>query len=80
MCWQLDPTEGPGRVRRRMMRAPLTISRKHILLDARTNDKEPPKKKEAEEGEEERKEGEEGEDNGEEEEQCMRGREEGKER
>ena len=31
MCWQLDPTEGPGRVRRRMMRAPLTIPNKHIL-------------------------------------------------
>lgn len=34
MCWQLDPTEGPGRVRRRMMRAPLTIPSKHILSDA----------------------------------------------
>ena len=33
MCWQLDPTEGPGRVRRRMMRAPLTIPFKHILSD-----------------------------------------------
>ncbi|CAI8030834.1 Lysosomal-trafficking regulator [Geodia barretti] len=31
MCWQLDPTEGPGRVRRRMMRAPLTIHSRHIL-------------------------------------------------
>ena len=33
MCWQLDPTEGPGRVRRRMMRAPLTIHNRHIMSD-----------------------------------------------
>ena len=33
MCWQLDPTEGPGRVRRRMMRAPLTIPPRLILSD-----------------------------------------------
>ncbi len=31
MCWQLDPTEGPGRVRRRMMRAPRAVSNKHFL-------------------------------------------------
>ena len=31
MCWQLDPTEGPGRVRRRMIRVPRTVSDKHIL-------------------------------------------------
>ena len=36
MCWQLDPTEGPGRVRRRMMRAPLTIPSRHILPDAQS--------------------------------------------
>ena len=60
MCWQLDPTEGPGRVRRRMMRAPLTINRKHILLEAGKNDENPPEEKEEKE--------EEGEDNGEEEE------------
>lgn len=34
MCWQLDPTEGPGRVRQRMMRAPLTIHRRHILSNS----------------------------------------------
>ena len=36
MCWQLDPTEGPGRVRRRMMRAPLTIHSRHILTNSAT--------------------------------------------
>ena len=34
MCWQLDPTEGPGRVRRRMMRAPRTINERHLLPEA----------------------------------------------
>ena len=33
MCWQLDPTEGPQRVRRRMMRAPTTVHEKHLLSD-----------------------------------------------
>ena len=33
MCWQLDPTEGPGRVRRRMMRAPLSIHSRHIMSE-----------------------------------------------
>lgn len=35
MWWQLDPTEGPGRVRRRLMRAPRTINDKHLLPEAR---------------------------------------------
>ena len=33
MCWQLDPTEGPGRVRRRMMRAPRTVNDRHFLQE-----------------------------------------------
>ena len=36
MMWQLDPTEGPGRVRRRMMRAPHTVNERHLLPNART--------------------------------------------
>ena len=36
MCWQLDPTEGPGRVRRRMMRAPLTVARRYIISETRS--------------------------------------------
>ena len=31
MCLQLDPTEGPQRVRRRMMRAPTSVHEKHLL-------------------------------------------------
>ena len=34
MCWQLDPTEGPGRVRRRMIRVPRTVDDKHFLPEA----------------------------------------------
>ena len=34
MCLQLDPTEGPQRVRRRMMRAPTTVHEKHLLPKA----------------------------------------------
>ena len=37
MVWQLDPTEGPGRVRRRMMRAPRNVDERHLLPDARTS-------------------------------------------
>lgn len=33
MCLQLDPTEGPQRVRRRMMRAPTSVHEKHLLPD-----------------------------------------------
>ena len=33
MCWQLDPTEGPGRVRRRMIRVPQTIQDRHFLSE-----------------------------------------------
>jgi len=56
MCWQLDPTKGPGRVRRRMMRAPLTIPRKHILPEGwrggREGGEEKKEGKEKKEGEE----------------------------
>ena len=31
MCWQLDPTEGPCRERRRLMRVPRNIDDKYIL-------------------------------------------------
>jgi len=34
MCWQLDPTEGPGRVRRRLIRAPRTVSSRHFLEES----------------------------------------------
>lgn len=34
MCWQLDPTEGPSRVRRRLIRVPRTTEEKHILPEA----------------------------------------------
>ena len=34
MGLQLDPTEGPQRVRRRMMRAPTTVHEKHLLPKA----------------------------------------------
>lgn len=34
MCLQLDPTEGPQRVRRRMMRAPTSVHEKHLLPEA----------------------------------------------
>ena len=37
MCWQLDPTEGPGRVRRRMMRAPRTCDDRFLLEEAQAN-------------------------------------------
>ena len=53
MCWQLDPTEGPGRVRRRMMRAPLTIPRKHILPEGWGGGREEGKEEEEDEGERE---------------------------
>ena len=33
MCWQLDPTEGPCRERRRLMRVPRNIDSKYILND-----------------------------------------------
>ena len=35
MWWQLDPTEGPGRMRKRMMRTPRYINDKHLLPEAR---------------------------------------------
>ena len=35
MCWQLDPTEGPSRVRRRLVRAPRTTDEKFLLPEAR---------------------------------------------
>lgn len=31
MCWQLDPTEGPCRERRRLMLVPRNIDSKYIL-------------------------------------------------
>ena len=31
MCWQLDPTEGPCRERRRLMQVPRNIDDKYIL-------------------------------------------------
>lgn len=31
MCWQLDPTEGPARVRRRLISVPRTISEKFLM-------------------------------------------------
>ncbi len=34
MCWQLDPTEGPGRVRRRLMRVPRVTNERHLLPEA----------------------------------------------
>lgn len=36
MCWQLDPTEGPSRVRRRLMRGPHTTDEKFLLHEAQT--------------------------------------------
>ena len=35
LWWQLDPTEGPGRMRKRMMRVPRFINAKHLLPEAR---------------------------------------------
>lgn len=35
MWWQLDPTEGPGRMRKRLMRTPRYINDKYILPEAR---------------------------------------------
>ncbi|XP_042189049.1 lysosomal-trafficking regulator [Callorhinchus milii] len=40
--WQLDPTEGPNRERRRLQRCYLTIPNKYLLKDRRKPD-EPPK-------------------------------------
>ena len=31
MCWQLDPTEGPCRERRRLMQVPRSIDDKYVL-------------------------------------------------
>ena len=31
MCWQLDPTEGPCRERRRLMQVPRNIEDKYVL-------------------------------------------------
>ena len=31
MCWQLDPTEGPSRVRRRLLSVPRTISERFLI-------------------------------------------------
>jgi hypothetical protein len=36
MCWQLDPTEGPSRVRRRLIRAPRVTDKKFLLPEAWT--------------------------------------------
>ena len=38
MSWQLDPTEGPSRVRRRMMRAPRTIDEKFLMPEVKNDD------------------------------------------
>ncbi|KAJ8248339.1 hypothetical protein GJAV_G00240950 [Gymnothorax javanicus] len=35
MSWQLDPTEGPNRERRRLQRCHLTVPNKHLLQDRR---------------------------------------------
>ena len=40
MCWQLDPTEGPCRERRRLMRVPRNIDDKYILNEGVKNSKE----------------------------------------
>ena len=37
MCWQLDPTEGPSRVRRRMISVPRTISQQFFMSDSQTD-------------------------------------------
>lgn len=34
MCWQLDPTEGPSRVRRRLIRSPRNTDEKFLLPEA----------------------------------------------
>eukprot|EP00057_Strongylocentrotus_purpuratus_P021656 XP_011676130.1 PREDICTED: lysosomal-trafficking regulator-like [Strongylocentrotus purpuratus] len=38
--WQLDPTEGPGRVRRRLQRCHLLIPKKFFLPDEQTKHRE----------------------------------------
>lgn len=40
MCWQLDPTEGPCRERRRLMRVPRNIDDRYILDEGLKDDKE----------------------------------------
>jgi len=40
MCWQLDPTEGPCRERRRLMRVPRNIDNKYILDEGAKSNKE----------------------------------------
>ena len=40
MCWQLDPTEGPCRERRRLMRVPRNIDDKYILDEGVKSDKQ----------------------------------------
>ena len=40
MCWQLDPTEGPCRERRRLMRVPRNIDDKYILDEGVKSSKE----------------------------------------
>lgn len=44
MCWQLDPTEGPGRVRRRMIQVPRTVEDKHILPEGLREQKAAPER------------------------------------
>uniref|UniRef100_A0A1X7VEE8 Uncharacterized protein n=2 Tax=Amphimedon queenslandica TaxID=400682 RepID=A0A1X7VEE8_AMPQE len=38
LCWQLDPTEGPSRVRRRLMRSTRMTSEKFLLREACTGE------------------------------------------
>ena len=40
MCWQLDPTEGPCRERRRLMRVPRNIDDKYILDEGMKSNKQ----------------------------------------
>ena len=40
MCWQLDPTEGPCRERRRLMSVPRNIDDKYILDEGVKSDKQ----------------------------------------